>query len=221
MFSELSLATLLLSALATGLAGSAHCLGMCGGIGASLGLNATRKRYLISYHGGRLLSYTLLGLILGSVLPLLGINAALPEWGMIVRRLTAALIILIGLQMLLPRNPLRSLEQYGFALWRPISRLTRAFIPTRSHSDAFILGLCWGLLPCGLIYSALGLAIGSANPISAALVMFAFGVGTLPSMLSVTVFSGTIIKALTHETSKRALGVLVILLGLWSLWQTF
>lgn len=217
MFSQLSLTTLILTALATGLAGSAHCLGMCGGIGASLGLNTTRKRYLISYHGGRLLSYTLLGLILGSLLPLLGINATLPQWGLIVRRMTAVLIILIGLQMLLPHNPLRVLEQYGLALWRPIARLSRAFIPTRSHSDAFILGLLWGLLPCGLIYSALGLAIGSANPISAALVMFAFGVGTLPAMLSVTLFSGTILKALTHDASKRALGGLVILLGLWSL----
>ena len=58
----------LLTALATGLAGSAHCVAMCGGISASLGLGSTRKRYLLVYHGGRLLSYSTLGLIFGCLL---------------------------------------------------------------------------------------------------------------------------------------------------------
>lgn len=71
----------LLTALATGLAGSAHCVAMCGGISASLGLGSTRKRYLLVYHGGRLLSYSTLGLIFGCLLPLFGFRPHNPAWG--------------------------------------------------------------------------------------------------------------------------------------------
>lgn len=194
-------------------------MGMCGGIGASLGLNAQRKRYIPAYHGGRLLSYTLLGMVLGTVLPLLGIHAQMPRWSAALRWFSAIIIILTGIFMLLPTTPLRRLERYGYKVWQPIAKLTRTFIPVRSHSDGFILGLLWGLLPCGLIYSALGLAISSANPLTAALIMLCFGIATLPSMLSVTLFSAAIIKPLTSDVGKIALALTVITLGGWSAWQ--
>lgn len=194
-------------------------MGMCGGIGASLGLNASHKRFILAYHGGRLLSYTLLGIVLGIVLPLLGIHAHMPRWSAALRWFSAIIIILTGIFMLLPATPLRRLERYGYKLWQPIAKLTRAFIPVRSHSDGFILGLLWGLLPCGLIYSALGLAISSANPFTAALIMLCFGIGTLPSMLSVTFFSAMVIKPLTSDTGKTTLALTIITLGSWSAWQ--
>lgn len=214
-----NLTTLLLSALATGLAGSAHCIGMCGGIGATLGLNAKRKRYVPSYHLGRLLSYAMLGLFLGAILPLLGINPSQPDWGIYLRLLTAILIIAIGIQIFFDINLMRKLEQYGLFLWQPISKLVQHFLPARTHIDALILGLLWGLLPCGLIYAALGLAISSANPFTALFIMIVFGIGTLPSMLSVTLFSGTVVKTLTQNSSKKILGILVIAMGAWSLFE--
>lgn len=209
--------TLLFSALATGLAGSAHCLGMCGGIGATLGLNAQRKRYVPSYHFGRLLTYAMLGLFLGAILPLLGVNPSQPDWGIYLRLFTATIIIVIGIQIFFDISMLRKLERYGHFIWRPIASLTQHFLPTRSHTDALILGLLWGLLPCGLIYTALGLAISSANPFTALFIMIIFGIGTLPAMLSVTLFSGTVVKTLTQDSSKKTLGIIVIAMGMWSL----
>lgn len=201
--------TLLLTALVTGLAGSAHCLGMCGGIGASLGLSG--KRHLPAYHAGRLLSYTLLGFVFGLLLPSLGLNAS-SRWP---RILAAVIMFFTGLCLLFQWQPTRALERYAHRLWKPVATLTRHFIPARSHSDAFLLGLLWGLLPCGLIYNALALALSSAHPLSAAAVMFAFGLGTLPAMLALGFFSG--IAAPWLRTSRIWLGFFIILCALWTL----
>lgn len=208
-----TLPALLLTALATGLAGSAHCIGMCGGIGASLGLGHRQRSLLIYHHLGRILSYTLLGLILGLILPLLGLRPALPQHALILRYLAAAIIIATGLCLIFNLQPLRRLEKYAYRLWRPIAALTRHFIPARVASDAFILGLLWGLLPCGLIYSALALALSTAQPFAAALVMLSFGIGTLPAMLALGYFSGVFATFLR----PKILGFLIICSGFWAL----
>ena len=90
-------------------------------------------------------------------------------------------------------------------------------MPVRTGSDALLLGFLWGLLPCGLIYSALALAVVSGNPLQAALVMLAFGAGTLPAMLLLGVFSGTLVQSLTRDSSRIFLGTLVMATALWTL----
>ena len=202
---------LLLTAFATGLAGSAHCLSMCGGIGLSLGLGGRQRRHLPAYHGGRLLSYTLLGFLFGLILPGLGLTPH-SLWP----RLIAALIMLTtGLCLWFRWQPARALERYGRPLWRIVAALTRHFIPAKSASDALILGLLWGFLPCGLIYNALALAISSAQPYVAALVMLAFGLGTLPAMLTLSLF-GASLAPLLHKNHKL-LALLIIASALWTL----
>ena len=69
-----------------------------------------------------------------------------------------------------------------------------------------------------MIYSALGLAVVSGNPLQAGLVMLAFGTGTLPAMLLLGVFSGTLVQALTRDSSRVILGTIVIATALWTLW---
>lgn len=207
---------LLSTAFLTSLASSGHCLAMCGGIGGSLGLNAEKRRFVLAYHAGRLLSYTLLGLILGSLLPLFGTTAGLPEWGLWLRRLTAVVIALLGLQLVFGINLFRRFEQFGFHLWRLLSRVVQQFVPTRCASDAFILGMLWGLLPCGLIYAALAIAIPSGSPWLAALMMLVFGLGTLPVMLSVTLFSHEFTAWLRQPAFQKILGMVIIFCALWS-----
>ncbi|MDO5090441.1 MAG: sulfite exporter TauE/SafE family protein [Cardiobacteriaceae bacterium] len=208
-----ALLPLLITALATGLAGSAHCIAMCGGIGATLGLGSRERRFMLYHHGGRLLSYTLLGLLFGIILPLFGLRPALPQHTLALRAIAATIMLATGLCLLLNRQPLRRLEKHAYRLWRPIAAFTRHFIPARSASDAFILGLLWGLLPCGLIYSALALALSSAQPLAAALVMLAFGIGTLPAMLALSLFSGTFSAFL----NRRFLALIILAGGLWTL----
>lgn len=208
---------LLLTALATGLAGSAHCLSMCGSINATLSLNTQHKRHLPSYHLGRLLSYTLLGSLLGLILPFLGLTLHQPKTAHLIRQLTSLLIIATGLYLLFDLTLIRRLERYGLILWKPLARLTQSLLPIQSHSDALLIGLLWGLLPCGLIYTALALAISSANPLIAALIMLSFGIGTLPAMLSISLFSGIILRTLAHSYGKKTLGLFIIALGSWTL----
>ena len=99
----------------------------------------------------------------------------------------------------------------------PLSGFVQSLLPVRTGSDALLLGFLWGLLPCGLIYSALALAVVSGNPLHAALVMLAFGAGTLPAMLLLGVFSGTLVQSLTRDSSRIVLGALVMATALWTL----
>ena len=205
------------TAFATGLAGSAHCIGMCGGISISLGLGSMKKRLLPVYHGGRLASYATLGLVFGCLLPLIGVRDYSPAWAMALRLAAALVMFAIGLQIALGINLLRRLERYGSRLWQPLAGFVQTLLPVRTGSDALLLGFLWGLLPCGLIYSALALAVVSGNPLHAALVMLAFGAGTLPAMLLLGVFSGTLVQSLTRDSSRIFLGTLVMATALWTL----
>lgn len=208
---------LLISAFSIGLAGSAHCIGMCGGISGSLGLADQRIRISLSYHLGRLLSYSLIGLVLGSILPLLGSAAHAPHWGYVFRIFTAVLMILIGLQIFFRIDLIRKLERHAYPLWQRIQKIAQRFIPVRNFRDGFLLGCLWGLLPCGLIYSALALALGNGSPLYGALLMLSFGLGTLPAMLSISLFSGQLSQHLQHPESRAMLGILIIILGFWTL----
>ena len=210
-------AATLLTAFATGLAGSAHCVAMCGGISVSLGLGSMKKRLLPVYHGGRLASYATLGLVFGCLLPLIGVRDYSPAWAMALRLAAALVMFAIGLQIALGINLLRRLERYGSRLWQPLAGFVQTLLPVRTGSDALLLGFLWGLLPCGLIYSALALAVVSGNPLHAALVMLAFGAGTLPAMLLLGVFSGTLVQSFTRDSSRIFLGTLVMVTALWTL----
>ena len=210
-------AATLLTAFATGLAGSAHCVAMCGGISVLLGLGSMKKQLLPVYHGGRLASYATLGLVFGCLLPLIGVRDYSPAWAMALRLAAALVMFAIGLQIALGINLLRRLERYGSRLWQPLAGFVQTLLPVRTGSDALLLGFLWGLLPCGLIYSALALAVVSGNPLHAALVMLAFGAGTLPAMLLLGVFSGTLVQSLTRDSSRIVLGALVMATALWTL----
>ena len=91
------------------------------------------------------------------------------------------------------------IENIGAVLWRRIEPLAKKFIPIRSISHALIAGILWGWLPCGLVYSALFLAM-SANSISqGALIMWSFGIGTLPVLLGLGYVSTNFIAHLKKQ----------------------
>lgn len=207
---------ILLSAFFTGLAGGAHCLSMCGGIAGTLGMHSRFSSHIVSYQAGRLFSYTCLGLFCGLLLPLLGISPRMSDMGIVIRRCSSLLIAAIGLMQVFNVQALRVLERYGYRLWRPLNRFLQALLPIRSHSDAFLVGSLWGLLPCGLIYAALAIAISRANVLQAAAVMLAFGLGTLPAMFSVSLFSRQIAAYWQQPLLRRCLGAVIIALAIWA-----
>src|SRR6056297_2699854 len=207
----------LLAALAIGLAGAGHCLGMCGGIAAAVGLGGkAAPGTTAAYHAGRISSYTLLGAGLG----LLAGSIQLAEWTLGLRYLAGFLLIAMGLYIADWWRGLTYLERAGAMLWRPIQRFSARWLPVQRAREAYALGLGWGLMPCGLIYSALAYALTAQNALQSASLMLAFGVGTLPAMLGASLAAGRVNAILRGRGFKTAIALLMIAAGLWTLYLT-
>jgi hypothetical protein len=209
---------LIAAAWLTGLAGGGgHCLGMCGGILASLGTHQQRGLrgvlVLLSAHCGRVFGYSIAGAIAG--LAGSGIAAGLfgPHGSNILRYVAAALIAAIGLQLLLGRPLLGRLERGGAAFWLRIAPLLRPLLPPRTAARAFCAGALWGWLPCGLVYAQLAVAAASGSVLQGAVVMAVFGLGTL---LSLSALSALLHTAGLARLPNRASGALLVLFAAWT-----
>ena len=209
----------LAAAFATGLLGSTHCLGMCAGMsglfaaGATVATLKTQFPLALAYNSGRVLSYA----FLGAVVALLGGGAVTLAPGLAgaIRITSGVLIILIGLQVAFQWRLLSLVEKVGASLWNQIAPHAKALLPVNNISKAAGLGLLWGWLPCGLVYSALLLAATTAQAAGGALVMLAFGLGTMPAMI----LSGLSASKLSAFMSRNRLGagLLIVLLGVATL----
>ena len=156
---------LFLAAFSMGLFGSPHCLGMCGGIVTAFGLSmqhvsdSKKNGLILTYHLGRLISYSLLGLIAGfvgvAIFQSIMSNSA-------PRIVLGAVLVLIGLAMLgLPL--FNQLEKFGMRFWQSLAPIRKKVFPIDSFGKALFAGLLWGFLPCGLVYGALMMAIAGNN----------------------------------------------------------
>ncbi|WP_101757684.1 sulfite exporter TauE/SafE family protein [Oceanicoccus sp. KOV_DT_Chl] len=206
----------LVSALLIGFLGSTHCLGMCGGIAAVLGVQSdNRFSRLLSYNCGRLVTYTLIGAVTG----LLGeqLLVAQPQFTVLLRVLAGVLMVAMGLYVSQWWMGLTQLERAGAKLWRMIQPLAAKVLPISNHRQALQLGILWGLLPCGLVYSTLSWALATADWRQSALIMLAFGVGTLPAMLSVGFISEKVLQQFRQQKIRWAAGVLIMIFGVLTL----
>lgn len=206
--------SLLISALLLGLLSSGHCLGMCGGLMAALSTQSAahpnRLLFLLSYNLGRICSYAVAGLLMGS----LGWVIANSPAALLLRTLAALLLIGMGLYMAGWGVPLKYLEQLGHKLWRYLQPFAARVLPIRSLSQAFIAGMLWGWLPCGLVYSSLLWAASQGDSRYSLWLMLAFGLGTCPALL-VTGFAAERLKYWLQQKKLRwAAGLLIIIFGL-------
>jgi sulfite exporter TauE/SafE len=204
-----------ISAFAIGLAGAGHCLGMCGGIAAALNLGGHRSLPVtLAYHSGRIGSYTLLGGLLGLAAGSIDIAA----WTIALRYIAGALLIAMGLYIVDWWRGLQVLERAGARLWQPVQHLSSRWLPVRRWYQGFALGLCWGLMPCGLIYSALAWAATAQNALDSAVLMFCFGLGTLPAMLATSLGADRLQAFLRRRGLKVVIAMLLIASGLWTIY---
>ncbi len=204
-----------LGALGLGLAGAGHCLGMCGGIAAALNLGGERRLSLtLSYHAGRIASYTLLGALLG----LLTGSVDIAAWTIALRYLAGVLLVAMGLYIADWWRGILVLERAGARLWQPVQRLSSRLLPLHHPLQAAALGLCWGMMPCGLIYSSLAWAATAQSAAQSALLMFCFGLGTLPAMLATSFGAAHAQAFLRRRGLKLLIALLLIAAGLWTLY---
>jgi sulfite exporter TauE/SafE len=212
----------IIAASLVGLLGGTHCIGMCGGIVGALsaGLSAdvrnSRLRLFITqltYNIGRVASYAIAGVIAG----VLGQQVSVMELtgGFPLGRVVAGVImILLGFYLGGWWHALRWLERLGALLWKFIEPLGRRFVPVRHPGQALLLGLVWGWLPCGMVYAVLALALASGSGSSGGAIMLAFGVGTLPTMLTLGVAFSSLGRWVRDARVRKLAGISVILLGL-------
>ena len=218
--------SVLFTAFLVGLLGSGHCFGMCGGIAAGLGTlpiagtkqddQKPRTSSAVLFNIGRILSYAVLGFISAWLLASLGDVLNVPKWGMILRFATAVMIFLIGVQFLFNWQTLAIIERLGAKVWKLILPIAVRASSLPGGSGRLALGLCWGLLPCGLVYSVLLTASAAGSPVSGATVMLAFGVGTLPSMLGMSLAAPALAAMLSDKWTRKLMGAALILLAVLS-----
>jgi hypothetical protein len=208
------------SAFIVGILGSGHCLGMCGGITSmlttSISTTTTFKKstLIVSYHIGRLFSYSLLGAIVGYTGSFAAKNIGVPFAGL--RLVAAIFLILLGLYLGQWLMWLSKIERVGKLLWQYISPLSQHVIPVSSPTKALILGGIWGWLPCGLVYSSLTWSLATGSALNGAAIMLFFGLGTLPALLCLSFGLLKIKQIIQSLLFKRIMAILIIFYGFYS-----
>jgi len=210
----------LLLMLSMGFMGSLHCIGMCGGLVSAVSMSRKQVWWsgLLVYQFGRISTYAMLGLLVGLS------GAALSAFGGDqLQRLLAlfAGLLMIGFAMNLAGwlpDPLRH-----FGAWASrktgLAQLAMRVSKGGRASNWYALGLVNGLLPCGLVYAALSLALASGNAAHATLMMVAFGLGTVPAMMLVPSALHGMTPA-QRSISLRIAAILIILLGLMTIYRS-
>lgn len=218
-------ATELISAFLVGLLGSVHCIGMCGGIVSALtfSLSDTVRQnflrmlpYITLYNIGRLTSYAVAGAMFAWLGASLG-NAFTEQFSGLGKYITSIFLVLLGLYIAGWLQVLVTLEKLGGQLWRHIEPVGNKFMPIDRAWKAGIIGLLWGWIPCGMVYAMLPLAMASADPFDGGLIMLAFGLGTLPTLVLMGSASEWLRRVTRNSIVRQFLGLLIILFGIYSM----
>ena len=220
-----------LAAFLVGLLGGVHCLGMCGGIVSALGFSqkqhprqtsAHQFSLQLSYNLGRILSYVVAGALAGGLGAATLSLANLQQAQVLLQTIAALFMIALGLYLGGFWHGVGYVEKAGISFWKGIEPLGRRFMPVQTISQALPFGMVWGWLPCGLVYSILIWCLSAGSILEGALLMLAFGLGTLPNLLIMGALAQQVTRWTRKLWVKRAAGLVVIGFGwvmLWRVWQ--
>jgi len=229
------------SAFLIGLFGSVHCVGMCGGIVAGLSVGTIQNpgqnpaiinngtiqdnikvnhtfTYPLFYNLGRISSYAFAGFIAG-FLGSQGSDVVNLDNLIIAPYIVGIFMILLGGYIGGWFHVLLKLEMMGSYLWRYIQPFGKCFLPLRKRSHAVFLGMLWGWLPCGLVYSTLVWAMTTADGYHGALLMTAFGLGTLPVLLSIGLIGDTLVSYTRKPLVRSIAGAGIVIFGLYTIFS--
>lgn len=219
---DIAQAVTLSAALMAGVAGSAHCLLMCGGLAGALSMR-NRMATPSLYHVGRLGGYSMAGALFGLFGASLQSALNLPLLATTTRLAAALLVILAGVRVLSGLNGLAWIERLGARFWKLVQPVAKqaAGGSGSSAGRSLLLGLLWGWLPCGLVYSMLLLAALSGNAVRGAAVMLAFGLGTMPAMLAGSLLGARMHRWFEMRGRRQWSGAVLLLFGAWLAWAAW
>ena len=201
-----------LSGFLIGVAGGVHCFGMCGGITLAMRAasppNTSHLPYAISYHCGRILSYTFAGGLTGTLGWL--VSSSSSTGALVLKVISIVMLALMGLYIGQWYKGLTKLEKMGNSLWQYVRPISQKFIPFKHPLSAFPYGILWGWLPCGLVYSTLTWAMASDHPTKGAGIMLAFGLGTFPTMLMASLAAHKTMQIYQHPFTRQVIAMCLI-----------
>ena len=196
-----------------GFFGGTHCVGMCGGLSSAFALqlppHLNRLGLIVLLNLGRISSYVLIGLIVGLVGQ---IGISLDDTRRLQNGLYIAaniLLLLLGLYLAGLSTAATQIERIGRPIWKRLNPILNRLLPIKSVPACFGVGMLWGWLPCGLVYSASLYALGSGNAVQGGLYMLAFALGTLPNLLAMGIFAAQLKTLLQRKAIRLCAGLLV------------
>ncbi len=212
------------AAFIAGVAGSAHCLAMCGGLSGALGMRARQAgiaparalAHQLAQQAGRVGSYALAGALCGAFGAALGNLMDVVQVTLFARVLAGLTLIAIALRVLFGWQLLAPLERLGARAFARLSPLARNAAGS-GLGGSLLLGAVWGWLPCGLVYSMLAFAAFSGNALDGALILMLFGLGTWPAMLGGSLASSQLWRLSTARGVHTLAGAALLVFGLVTL----
>ena len=216
-----------LGAFVVGLMGAAHCFGMCGGLIGAFSTNlpkqpgnqlANQLSFLLSYNLGRVISYTIAGALVGGSASALGQLFAVDNYLLYLRFFAGIMMILTGLYIAQIWFGIVYIETLGKGLWKILQPLTKRVLPIKHPSQAVLAGMVWGWLPCGLVYSTLTWSVASGSALKGGIIMFAFGLGTLPALLTAGLAAKTLASWVQTKAVRLVSGLLLVIFGLQTIY---
>ena len=214
------------SAFFLGLFSSLHCLGMCGGIMGALSLSLPAEirqkkinqiKFVLLYNIGRLSSYTSAGLLAGAfgieILKAVGLEQAHD----VLRYLGVIFMVAIGFYLAGWFPQMSQLERLGRPVWQRVEPFARKLMPVNTPMKALLYGVAWGWLPCGLVYVVLLMTVTSGSAMQGASMMLAFGLGTLPTMMSAGIMATWIARFRQSQMARQIICLIIVAMAVASL----
>lgn len=202
---------MLWSALIFGLLGSFHCVGMCGPIAFMLPVdrkNPVKRAFqLMSYHAGRILTYSVLGLVFGIVGKSFNLFGIQQQLSIIIGVLMIVVILI----------PTKIFNKYNFSrpLYKAVGKVKSSMgmaLKKKDPGTFFTIGYLNGLLPCGLVYMAIFGALASGGALEGGLYMAVFGLGTIP-LMTTAIYLGNFLKGKAKQRIVKMIPVFVVIVG--------
>jgi len=200
----------LVAMLLLGLASGVHCVGMCGGFVAAFSaprvipiVPEKKLKRLALFNAGRITTYAAMGaasgLLGGQIAFALGAQTALYVFANL-------MLVAVGLHLAGATRLLAPLEALAAPLWRKAQ-------PFLQRGNAYVPGLAWGFVPCGLVYGALAAAAFAGSALGGAAAMLAYGLGTLPWLMA----TGLALQLVRQRRFRSLVGAGVLGFGVYGL----
>lgn len=206
----------LLTPFLIGLFSSVHCLAMCGGLCGVFCRNNPTMGSVLLINFGRILTYTILGVITAGLIQGLLLRIPLAQFGFWIRTFLGLVLIFLGIRIILNKSTLHFFFDNN-VIWKKAKFKLHKLAAENGFLIQILKGMLWGLIPCGLVYGVLIAAASTGEAWKGGAFMLAFGLGTIPSMLVAGGLISNWQSKLQNSYFRLGAGGFVIIIGLWSM----